>query len=189
MDVLVDVSNQRIRLSTHINAFVAGTKSFIRFVFNLSDEWRDLNKYAQFTQGNISYNQSLFNDYYCWLPEDLRPGECTMTLVGENGTTKAVTDALTFKIIDSILYDGGESDPGQPDLSVALIDGKEHYIVTNGGWGIVAGATSARITDLTTSTFFDESDYLMIDSRLYGSRKFRFDILTEEEIENIWEGT
>ena len=46
MDVLVDVSNQRIRLSTHINAFVAGTKSFIRSVFNLSDEWRDLNKYA-----------------------------------------------------------------------------------------------------------------------------------------------
>ena len=188
MDVLVDVSNQHIRLSTHVNAFVAGTKNFIRFVFNLSDDWLDLSKYAQFTQGNISYNEPLFNNYYCWLPEKLKAGTCSMTLIGTNSTRVAITESLTFKIIDSIIHDGSIQPSDSPDTSTALLDDDEHYIITNNGDVVSVGSTSTRIINLPASQNFDSTDFIMVDSTLYGSRKFRFDLLTESDIERIWEG-
>ena len=48
MDILVNVTNQKIRVASNLRSLVAGTQEFIRFVFGISGDWNGLTVFAQF---------------------------------------------------------------------------------------------------------------------------------------------
>ena len=59
MELLVNVNNQKLRLATNLKSLVAGSQKFIKFTFNLSEEWDDLLPFAQFIQNGCTYNEYL----------------------------------------------------------------------------------------------------------------------------------
>ena len=46
MDIIVNVSHQRLRIANYLKTLVAGTQRFIRFVFKLPNEWSNLRVFA-----------------------------------------------------------------------------------------------------------------------------------------------
>ena len=98
MDILVNVTNQKIRLITNVKSFIDGTQNFIRFVFALTDEWDGLTAFAQFVQNGTAYNQYLDSNKSCYLPSEIRAGTCTMMLYATGSETIATTNMLTFSV-------------------------------------------------------------------------------------------
>ena len=98
MDILITVVNQRLMISTNLKVLVSGTQQFIRFVFDLPSEWDDLSPFAQFTQGDTSYNVYLDEDNAVFLPSEIEPGKCTLMLYGSGGTVIGTTNMLTLTI-------------------------------------------------------------------------------------------
>ena len=47
---------------------------FVKVKFNFSSDWSDLEKVAQFAQGDVSYNQVLINDE-CIIPNEIQAVE------------------------------------------------------------------------------------------------------------------
>lgn len=109
MDILVNVTNQQLRIVTNLKNIVAGTQEFIRFVYNFADDWNDLTIFAQFTQNDVSYNQFLDNDNTAYLPSEIDEGTVTMKLYGSGGDVIAVTDAVTLKVSKNVIQEDGES--------------------------------------------------------------------------------
>lgn len=90
MDVYVDTAGQNLRVATNQKRFVTGTQSFIRFIFELSDDWADLTLSAQFKQNGMRYNRTLDSANAVYLPTDIKAGEFTLALqgIGSNKTAK-----------------------------------------------------------------------------------------------------
>lgn len=109
MDILVDVVNQRLQTATNLTSFIAGTQEFIRFVFNLDDDWDNLLTFAQFTQDGESYNQYLDNDNGAYLPSEIGVGTCTLSLYGSADNKRATTNFLTLKIEENNFVEDGNS--------------------------------------------------------------------------------
>lgn len=109
MDILVDVVNQTLQTATNLTRFVAGTQEFIRFVFNLSDDWDDLLTFAQFTQNGTAYNQYLDDEHSAFLPSEIVEGSCTLTLYGSHQLKRATTNNLLLTIENNILVTDGQS--------------------------------------------------------------------------------
>lgn len=103
MDILVNVVNQELKIATNLKNYVEGTQEFIRFVFNLTGDWKDLTVFAQFTQDDASYNVYLDDHDSVYLPSEIKAGICTMVLYGSNAYTVATTDYVTLTIDESIL--------------------------------------------------------------------------------------
>lgn len=99
MKVPVDVIGQSI--TCHCNMkFVAGSSKFVKFVFKLDDDWKSLTNVAKFKQGTHTYNQTLDEDYTTFLPSDLTPGMCEMTLYGSGSDgTIATTEVVTIELV------------------------------------------------------------------------------------------
>ncbi len=109
MDILVNVSNQKLKLETNLHSLVEGSQKFVRFVFDLSSEWDGLLVFAQFTQNGNSYNQYLDDNNCVYLPAEIVAGECTVMLYGSGHTVIGTTNYLTLHINDSILVSDAES--------------------------------------------------------------------------------
>ncbi len=103
MDILVNVVNQALKITTNLKDLVAGTENFIRFVFNLSSEWDDLTSFVQFVQDGTPYNVSLDADNTAYLPKEITTGKCTMVLAGSGSNVMAVTNYITLTIDNNIL--------------------------------------------------------------------------------------
>ena len=103
MDILVNVVNQKLKMSTNLKSIIDGTQQFVRFVFNLGSDWDELTSFAQFCQNGVAYNQYLDSDNCAYLPAEIGVGTCTMMLYGTNGATIGTTNYLTFTIDDNIL--------------------------------------------------------------------------------------
>ena len=108
MDIQVDVVNQKLKIVTNLKDLVAGTENFIRFVFDLSDEWDDMSSFVQFVQNGIPYNVSLDAHNCAFLPKEIEPGKCTMVLAGNSENKMAVTNYLTLTIDSNILITEAE---------------------------------------------------------------------------------
>ena len=122
MDVFVNVSNQKLKITTNLKSFVEGSQNFVRFVFNLTNDWDNLVTFAQFTQGGISYNQFLDDSNSVYLPTEIVKGTCTMVLYGSSKNVIATTNYLTLFIDKNILVHDAESTEISQSLYNQLID-------------------------------------------------------------------
>ena len=118
MDVHVNVINQKLRLATNIKSFVSGSQNFIRFYFELSEEWDNLSPFVQFCQDDIAYNVYLDDENSVYLPPEITEGKCTMALYGNYGEVRATTECVSFEIEKNQLVEDGES----TDISQSLYD-------------------------------------------------------------------
>ena len=118
MDILVNVVNQRLKVSTNQKTFVAGTQEFIRFVFELSDDWSSLTTFAQFQQNGHSYNVYLDSNNSVYLPTEIVSGDCTLALQGNRSRIIAKSAPLVF----SVEKDPVISDASGTDITLTLYD-------------------------------------------------------------------
>ena len=125
MDILVNVVNQKLKIATNLKSLVAGSQNFIRFVFNLTSDWDDLKTFAQFRQGNNSYNQYLDDEKSAYLPSEIGAGTCTLLLYGSGGTKRATTNYLTLTIDENLLVSNASS----TDISTSLYDQLVTHII------------------------------------------------------------
>lgn len=130
MDLLVNVSNQKIKLVTNLQYLVEGTQRFVRFVFDLSEEWDDLTVFAQFTQNGNSYNQFLDSDNSVYLPAEIVAGECTMMVYGSGNTVIGTTNYLTLTINESILVSDAHSTEITESLYNQMVDRVTEFMDT-----------------------------------------------------------
>ena len=71
MSILVNVVNQKMYVSSTMEGIVAGSQQFVKFRFNLSDEWDGLLTFAQFRQNGVAYNQYLDEENAAYLPAEI----------------------------------------------------------------------------------------------------------------------
>lgn len=122
MDVRISVVNQRLHIETHLNNFVAGTQKFIRFVFDLPDDWKNLTTLVQFAQNGQAYNVYLDDDYCAYMPPEITYGRCTMMLYGTGGEIIGTTNYLTLRIDKNILVSDIESTEISESLYNQLVE-------------------------------------------------------------------
>ena len=123
MELLVNVNNQKLRLATNLKSLVAGSQQFIKFTFNLSDEWDDLLTFAQFIQGSNSYNAYLDENNSVYLPHEIEAGTCKLILYGtgsqgEGSQIIATTNYLELNIDENITVANASS----TEISQSLYD-------------------------------------------------------------------
>ena len=71
MSILVNVVGQKMLVSSGMENVVAGSQKFVKFRFNLSEEWDGLLVFAQFTQHGKAYNQYLDEENVAYLPPEI----------------------------------------------------------------------------------------------------------------------
>lgn len=106
MDILVNIVNQKLKITANQKSFVEGTQKFIRFIFNLPVEWKDLVVFAQFKQNDVGYN--IFLDEYnaAYLPPEIVTGTCVLTIYGTRDDVVAISDSVELSITRSgIVHD------------------------------------------------------------------------------------
>lgn len=123
MDVKINVAGQKLRVATNLRTIVSGSKKFVRFEFNLGNDWDSLTKVCQFKQSDGIYNRELDEGGSCYLPVYIVQGKCEMILYGESsdGDIIATTDPLSFTVIKNKYA----SSPGQEEDEEGKI--KEYY--------------------------------------------------------------
>lgn len=101
MDILVTVEGQKMKLASNQTHHIEGSSQFVKFVFDLSDEWVGLDTNVQFIQNGEAYGQKLDgsgNKKYAFLPNGITEGECKMVLYGGDGTIRATTNYIPLSI-------------------------------------------------------------------------------------------
>lgn len=116
MSILVNVVNQKMYVSSTMESIVTGSQQFVKFRFNLSDEWDGLLTFAQFRQNGVAYNQYLDEENAVYLPAEIGAGACTLMLYGSKDKVIGTTNYLTLKIDENILV----SDASSTDISESL---------------------------------------------------------------------
>lgn len=118
MDILINVLGQKLKVVTNLKVLVAESQQFIRFKFNLEDEWDPLTTFVQFGQAGHAYNVYLDTECSAYLPSEIVPGKMTMVLYGTGGDVRGTTNYLTFDVEDYILVRDAES----TEISQSLYD-------------------------------------------------------------------
>lgn len=117
MEIDVRVDNQHMRVESNNKRLVAGSQKFIKFKFNLSDDWDGLAIFAQFSQNDVGYNHYLDVNKCVYMPKEIRVGKCTLTLYGTgNNEIIATTGPLLLTIDDNGLVADGENIDITPSL-------------------------------------------------------------------------
>lgn len=131
MNIFVNLINQKLKIATNLKTIVDGTQNFIRFSFNLSDEWNGLQTFAQFSQNGKAYNQYLDSENSVYLPSEICAGICTLMLYGSGGQTIATTNYLTLKIDENILISDASSTEISETLYTQLVSKFNDLITSN----------------------------------------------------------
>lgn len=118
MEIFVNVTNQKLSISSSFCNVVSGSQEFVKFKFILGEEWDGLLTFAQFTQSGNAYNSYLDENNCAYLPSEINGGTCTLMLYGVDGTVKATTNYLTLKVENSALI----SDANSTNISQSLYD-------------------------------------------------------------------
>lgn len=118
MSILVNVVGQKMYVSSTMDGIVAGSQNFVKFRFNLTDDWDGLMTFAQFRQGGVAYNQYLDDENSVFLPAEIGMGTCTLMLYGTGDTVIGTTNYLTLKVDKNILV----SDATSTEISQSLYD-------------------------------------------------------------------
>lgn len=122
MEVKINVDKQKLKVTTNLKTFVSGTQEFIKFTFNFMDStWNDLTIFAQFRQGDKAYNVYLDDNKSVYLPHEVEPGECLLTLHGAYDKVIAITDSLKLTIDANKLIADASSTEITQDLYQQLV--------------------------------------------------------------------
>ena len=147
MSILVNVVNQKMYVSSTMEGIVAGSQQFVKFRFNLSEEWDGLMTFAQFRQNGVAYNQYLDEENSAYLPPEIGVGTCTLMLYGSHNTTIGTTNYLTLKINENILV----SDASSTDISESLYNQLVTKINALTSWnGQSVSDLEAEVRDLSS---------------------------------------
>ena len=135
MDILVTVEGQKMKLASNQTHHIEGSSQFVKFIFDLSDEWVGLDSNVQFIQNGEAYGQKLDgsgNKKYAFLPNGITEGECKMVLYGGDGTIRATTNYIPLSIGKDISALRTLSENiSRTDYEQALVELKQY--VANGG--------------------------------------------------------
>ena len=91
MDVPVIVEGQRMILHDGSYRFAPQSQRFVKFIFDLSGDWKDMTIFAQWIQGEKSYNALLDYEDCVYMPSELTKGQCVMMLYGAGNDGKIAT--------------------------------------------------------------------------------------------------
>ena len=122
MEILVRVEGQRLSVQDNRKYFVEGTQEFVKFTFDLDEDWRDLTVFAQFIQNDEAYNIYLDNEDSVFLPPEIEAGTCRLLLYGTGGTVRGTTNCLLLTIDENILIADGQSTEITQSLYEQLVD-------------------------------------------------------------------
>lgn len=100
MEIFVNVTNQKLSISSSFCNVVSGSQEFVKFKFVLGEEWDGLLPFAQFIQNGSTYNSYLDSNDSVYLPPEISAGTCQMTLYGTNGRVVATTNRLEFRVAE-----------------------------------------------------------------------------------------
>ena len=154
MDILVTVEGQKMKLASNQTHHIEGSSQFVKFIFDLSDEWVGLDSNVQFIQNGEAYGQKLDgsgNKKYAFLPNGITEGECKMVLYGGDGTIRATTNYIPLSIGKDISALSTLSENiSRTDYERALVELKQY--VANGGVTEIAlnQAFSNAVSEIAT---------------------------------------
>ena len=104
--------------------------AFVNLLFLFTPEWEQIDKVAQFKQGENVYNVHIGkgNVAQCTLPAEITNGQTSISIFGYHDEVRATTASLEFRVCRSGFSDSGSVPvPPTPDLYAQLlekIDGK-----------------------------------------------------------------
>lgn len=104
--------------------------AFVNLLFLFTPEWEQIDKVAQFKQGENVYNVHIGkgNVAQCTLPSEITNGQTSISIFGYHDEVRATTATLEFRVCRSGFSDSGSVPiPPTPDLYAQLlkkIDGK-----------------------------------------------------------------
>lgn len=162
MDILVNVAQQKLSIMANFRKVVAGSQEFVRFIFNFDNTWDDLLIFAQFIQADNAYNVYLDDNNSCYLPPEIVPGECRLTLYGTGGNTIATTGYYALNIEENILVRDGESTEITLPLYEQLVS-KMKLLV---GTPLVAN-TASKMTDTNKIYVYTGSESGYVNGNWY----------------------
>lgn len=122
MEIFVNVTNQKLSISSSFCNVVPGSHNFVKFKFVLGEEWDGLLSFAQFIQNGATYNSYLSTDKTVYLPPEIVAGVCQMTLYGTNGGVVATTNRLELKVDEGGIVVDANSVDITPTLYEQLVE-------------------------------------------------------------------
>lgn len=133
MNIFVNVVNQKLKISSNQKKIINGTQEFIKFTFNLSDDWDGLSPYAQFKQNGIAYNRYLDKNNSVYLPSKIKVGTFSIMIYGSDSKTIAITDHISLDVIENIHVPNAEFITSQDNTSNTTyhLTDESGYILTD----------------------------------------------------------
>ena len=120
MDINVQVRGQKLRIPTNLKGYAPGSQNFVKFIFDLSEDWDGLSVFAQFSQDGNGYNQYLDEDGAAYLPHEITTGQCILMLYGTGGSGDNTVIATTNYIVLTLDRDLFITDAESTDISESL---------------------------------------------------------------------
>ena len=162
MEILINISNQRLKLATNLKKYIAGSQDFVRFHFGLNSDWSNMLVFAQFKQNGSTYNTYLDDRNCVFLPAEIVPGQCTLTLFGSGSGAMATTNFLTLTIDENILVSDANSTDISESLYNQLVD-----MVLNMDKGTAVVSQKALMVDRTRIYIYIGSEQDMTNGDWY----------------------
>lgn len=121
MEIFVNVTNQKLSITSSFCNVVSGSHNFVKFKFVLGEEWDGLLSFAQFIQNGVTYNSYLDSDKTVFMPPEIKAGVCQLTLYGTNEGIVATTNRLELKVDEGGIVVDANSVDITPTLYEQLI--------------------------------------------------------------------
>lgn len=125
MDIKIYVRGQTIKEPPVYTQLAPGSRNFVNFIFDLSEDWDNLTTYAQFSQNGTAYNVKLDSNNSAYLPAEITSGIATLMIFGSGGEDiVGTTNYLTFHVGKNVFIGSGEipGDDGSPGIIYFLSD-------------------------------------------------------------------
>lgn len=150
MSILVNVVGQKMYVSSTMSCIVDGSRNFVKFRFNLSEDWDGLQVKAQFKQNGTVYHRILDDENSVFLPSEIVAGTCTLMLTGSSNTfVFGTSNYLTLKIEKNIY---------QPSTG----SGDSSGTIGSGSQGTLDSAPVTNLITVTISETLDDSAYFLV---------------------------
>ena len=129
MEIPVAVFGQKIVMQANQRRLAPGSQKFIKFAFDLSEDWDGLTAFAQFKQGSNTYNVYLDNSNCVYMPAEISAGECYMMLYGTGQNSSiGTTNSIKLCINDETFVADSNSTVITESLYNQLVDQLDNYL-------------------------------------------------------------
>ena len=162
MEIPIRVSAQKMRLPSNYKFIAPKSQKFVKFVFDLSEEWSGITAFAQFGQNGEAYNVYLDKDNCVYLPPEIQSGKCTLMLYGTGEDSVIATSSfLELNITKDIFVSDANSTEISKTLYQQLVDKVDYFISLQGL--DLSGITIVGISDDDIATTNDTITYLNLN--------------------------